>query len=270
MKMVSIASMLVCMLLALSAAPFVAARNPPIHFTKFAVRAKSDIGDGAKIVVKVGVNNNVNQATTLQELVLTKTMKTYRFEIPTRSFNSFGDLFVQYVNDNNDRNAIVDYIKINGEARQAEQYLNIGAFTSGSGCGTGLSQEISCPGYINFGGVYLTPKTIKLRAKGLSNSEIVEVKVGGTTVGRVKLSKSYETYTMMTTLSQGDITAQFMNDANQYTTVVVNYVDIDGEQRKASEQSKNTGAYDAAKGTCATVQNDPTIACNGAINFGKI
>ncbi|WP_308365734.1 MULTISPECIES: hypothetical protein [unclassified Microbulbifer] len=58
-----------------------------------------------------------------------------------------------FTNDNGDRDVQVDYVEVNGQARQAEdQSENTGAW-DGS-CGGGLFSEwLHCNGHINFGPV---------------------------------------------------------------------------------------------------------------------
>ena len=58
---------------------------------------------------------------------------------------------VAFTNNNNTRDAIVDYISVNGQVIQAEaQAVNTGIWQNGS-CGGSYSEWMNCNGYIDFG-----------------------------------------------------------------------------------------------------------------------
>lgn len=111
------------------------------------VRAKGTTG-GQSITLKV---NNKNVAT----WALTTGHKDY-----TAKTNLSGDILVDYTNDQNGGDAIIDYIKVNGLIRQAEnQSYNSGAWANGR-CGGGSNTEyIHCNGAIGFGKVSATNDT---------------------------------------------------------------------------------------------------------------
>lgn len=156
--------------------------------TTIEIRAQSTVGPGAKIALKVGGKR-------IAKFKLSEEMATYTTEIVKDDFNFYDDVVVKYVNDDESRNAVVESIKIGSEdVRNAEYVLNTGAYTDGSGCGTGLSTEISCPGTLNFGGIFKKQRTLVVRAKGYSSSEIVQLSVGGNLVARFKLDNEFKEY----------------------------------------------------------------------------
>lgn len=66
-----------------------------------------------------------------------------------------GDIQVQYDNDGGSRDVVVDYIRVNGETRQAEDMeYNTGAYANGSCGGGGNSEFLHCNGAIGFGYTY--------------------------------------------------------------------------------------------------------------------
>lgn len=80
----------------------------------------------------------------------------------TTSFQNFaytggatGDIQIQYDNDATGRDAIIDYIAVNGETRQAEDMdYNTAVYGNGS-CGGGFNSEtMHCNGIIGFGYTY--------------------------------------------------------------------------------------------------------------------
>jgi len=57
---------------------------------------------------------------------------------------------VEYINDTSNRDAEVDYLSINGSIMQAEeQFANTAVYQDNS-CGGSYSQNMNCPGYIEF------------------------------------------------------------------------------------------------------------------------
>lgn len=66
-----------------------------------------------------------------------------------------GDIQVQYDNDGGSRDVVVDYIRVNGETRQAEDMdYNTGYYANGSCGGGGNSELMHCNGVIGFGYTY--------------------------------------------------------------------------------------------------------------------
>ena len=66
-----------------------------------------------------------------------------------------GDIQVQFDNDGGSRDVVVDYIRVNGETRQAEDMdYNTGLYANGSCGGGGNSELMHCNGAIGFGYTY--------------------------------------------------------------------------------------------------------------------
>ncbi len=66
-----------------------------------------------------------------------------------------GDIQVQFDNDGGSRDVVVDYIRVNGETRQAEDMsYNTAFYTNGSCGGGGNSELMHCNGAIGFGYTY--------------------------------------------------------------------------------------------------------------------
>jgi endo-1,4-beta-xylanase len=64
---------------------------------------------------------------------------------------STGGINVEFYNDATNRDVQIDYLSVNGSARQAEnQGTNTGVW-NGSGCGGSNSEWLHCNGYIGFG-----------------------------------------------------------------------------------------------------------------------
>lgn len=106
------------------------------------VRARGLKGD-EHINLRVGGN-------TVAQWTLTTAAKDYVY-----SGTASGDIQVQYDNDATGRDAIIDYIKVNNETRQAEnmQY-NTAAYGNGKCGGGSYTETMSCNGVIGFGNTY--------------------------------------------------------------------------------------------------------------------
>jgi peptidoglycan/xylan/chitin deacetylase (PgdA/CDA1 family) len=88
--------------------------------------------------------------TTVANWTLTTSLKDYVY-----SGTAAGDIQVQYDNDATGRDAIVDYIYVNKETRQAENMkTNTGAYANGACGGGSYSETMNCNGYIGFGYTY--------------------------------------------------------------------------------------------------------------------
>jgi peptidoglycan/xylan/chitin deacetylase (PgdA/CDA1 family) len=106
------------------------------------VRARGVAG-GEHINLRIGSATvaSWNLTTTFQDLSYTGTAS--------------GDIQVQYDNDGGSRDVVVDYIRVNGETRQAEDMdYNTGYYANGSCGGGGNSELMHCNGAIGFGYTY--------------------------------------------------------------------------------------------------------------------
>jgi peptidoglycan/xylan/chitin deacetylase (PgdA/CDA1 family) len=106
------------------------------------VRARGVAG-GEHINLRIGGTTvaSWNLTTSFQDLVYSGT--------------AAGDIQVQFDNDGGSRDVVVDYIRVNGETRQAEDMsYNTAFYTNGSCGGGGNSELMHCNGAIGFGFTY--------------------------------------------------------------------------------------------------------------------
>lgn len=86
--------------------------------------------------------------TTVNIWTLSTAMASY-----TATTNLSGEIRVAFTNDADGRDVRVDYIRVNGQVRQAEdQQTNTGSYSGGCGLGS-YSEWMYCSGYISFGNV---------------------------------------------------------------------------------------------------------------------
>ncbi len=104
------------------------------------VRARGTSGQ-ERVTLRIG-------GTAVQSWTLSKTMTNYTF---TTSLS--GGSTVEFTNDATGRDVQIDYLSVNGNARQAEaQTYNTGVYQSGRcGGGSGRSEWLHCNGAIGFG-----------------------------------------------------------------------------------------------------------------------
>ncbi|WP_062061433.1 glycoside hydrolase family 11 protein [Cellvibrio sp. OA-2007] len=80
---------------------------------------------------------------------------TTSFQDLTYSGSASGDIQVEFDNDGGSRDAVVDYIRVNGETRQAEDMTYNTAYYANGSCGGGGNSELMhCNGVIGFGYTY--------------------------------------------------------------------------------------------------------------------
>lgn len=107
--------------------------------TPITVRARGVAG-GEHINLRIG-------DTVVQDWTLTSDFANY-----TYSGSAVGDIQVEFDNDGDDRDVILDYVFVNGETRQAEE-MEYNTSTYDGECGGGsYSDTMHCNGVIGFGG----------------------------------------------------------------------------------------------------------------------
>jgi len=212
--------------------------------------------------------------------------------------NAGGNVQVEFDNDGGDRDAIIDWVFINGETRQAED-MDINTATYGNGeCGGGSNSEtMHCNGLIGFGGTgncfsnscnndapsgttsnntgvalidtgtssHAGTNTLIVRAKGSNGEESITLSVGGVAIKTWTMSTTNRDYTAQTDVS-GDIEVAFTNDATG-RDVQLDYVSVNGDIRQTEDMPDNTSTY---SGSCGGGSYSEMMHCNGVIGFGPI
>lgn len=106
---------------------------------------------------------------------------------------------------------------------------------------------------------------ITVRARGVTGSEHIFLKVGGVNVGSWTLTTSYQNY-IYTGNASGDINVEYDNDSGNLD-VQVDYIQVNGETRQAEDMTYNTAFY--TNGSCGGGGNSELMHCNGVIGFGS-
>lgn len=106
--------------------------------------------------------------------------------------------------------------------------------------------------------------TIKVRAKGISGQEKLNVRIDNQTIQVLSLTNNFNTYTVNTN-SSGGVNVEYFNDANG-RDVQVDWVEINGSRKQAEQQSYNTAVWQ--NNTCGG-QYSEWMHCNGVIGFGN-
>jgi hypothetical protein len=132
-------------------------KHPLVLFISFLITLSVSIGasaQGNSIEVRMqgtagseSVSLQVG-GTTVNTWTLTTSTASY-----TETTNLSGEIRVAFTNDASGRDVRVDYIRVNGATRQAEdQQTNTGSYNGGCGLGS-YSEWMYCGGYISFGNV---------------------------------------------------------------------------------------------------------------------
>ena len=105
---------------------------------------------------------------------------------------------------------------------------------------------------------------ITVRARGVSGSEHINLKVGGVTVANWTLTTNSKDY-VYSGSAAGDIQVQYDNDATG-RDAIIDYIYVNKETRQAENMSYNTGVY--GNGRCGGGSYSETMNCSGVIGFG--
>lgn len=197
---------------------------------------------------------------------LTKNFQTY-----SQTVYGSGDVTVQFLNDDGlasgGRDVRLDYIAVDGVKRETEAIaVNPATYKNGT-CGGSYSEWLNCNGAVNFGPLS-TSHTIAIRARGTSGNEHMNLLINGKAVnGGWTLPTTFQTYTA-TVNGDGDINVQYDNDYGNNRDVVVDYIVVDSQSPRQSENMQYNTAY-YANGRCGGGQYSEWMNCNGVIGYGK-
>ncbi|NME68661.1 glycoside hydrolase family 11 protein [Flammeovirga aprica] len=106
--------------------------------------------------------------------------------------------------------------------------------------------------------------TIKVRAKGISGQEKLNVRIDNQTIQTLSLTNNFKIYTVNTN-SSGGVNVEYFNDTNG-RDVQVDWIEINGSRKQAEQQSYNTAVWQ--NNTCGG-QYSEWMHCNGVIGFGN-
>lgn len=106
---------------------------------------------------------------------------------------------------------------------------------------------------------------ITVRARGVAGGEIINLRVGGSTVATWNLTTGWQNY-VYTGTATGDIQVEYTNDATG-RDAEVDYIQVNGETRQAEDMEYNTAYY--ANGSCGGGSYSQLMHCNGVIGFGE-
>lgn len=147
-------------------------------------------------------------------------------------------------------------VSLTVEGYQSSGTANVTSMSMGTGSGGGNNGG---------GGTQTGSNTIVVRARGVSGSEKINLRIDNQNIATFSLTTSMQNYTA-TTNSNGGINVEFFNDASG-RDVQVDYIQVNGSTRQAEAQSYNTAAY--ANGQCGGGSYTEWMHCNGVIGFGN-
>ncbi|ANQ52231.2 T9SS type A sorting domain-containing protein [Flammeovirga sp. MY04] len=116
----------------------------------------------------------------------------------------------------------------------------------------------------NSGGGNTGSNSIKVRAKGVSGQEKLNVRIGNQTIQTLSLTTNFKIFTVNTN-SNGDLNLEYFNDQNG-RDAQVDWVEINGNRKQAEQQSYNTAVWQ--NNSCGG-QYSEWMHCNGVLGFGN-
>lgn len=120
------------------------------------VRSSTASGSGGGVTVRArGVAGGEHINLRIAGATVASWNLTTSFQDLTYTGTAAGDIQVQFDNDGGSRDVVVDYIRVNGETRQAEDMTQNTAYYANGSCGGGGNSELMhCNGVIGFGYTY--------------------------------------------------------------------------------------------------------------------
>ncbi|WP_281614805.1 glycoside hydrolase family 11 protein [Flammeovirga sp. SubArs3] len=106
--------------------------------------------------------------------------------------------------------------------------------------------------------------TIKVRARGVTGQEKLNVRIDNQTIQTLSLTTNFKEYTVNTN-SSGGVNVEYFNDASG-RDVQIDWLEINGNRKQAEQQSYNTAVWQ--NNTCGG-QYSEWMHCNGVIGFGS-
>ena len=195
-------------------------------------------------------------------------IKTWTLSTSYRSLsastNRTGVIKVHYTNDASGRDARINYIKVNGQTRQAENQSNNTAVYQNGSCGGSNSEWMHCNGFINFGKVSTssTPSNFSKKIEAESYTYMSGVKTQACSEGTLNVgwlnSGDWMTYTDIDIPSSGTYTIEY-RVSSPYSTGNIRLEQNSGTKLLGQKNVPKTNGW----------QNWTTISHTVTLNAGK-
>ena len=205
-----------------------------------------------------------------EPITLSTTFQEYKVLVD----NPTGNFKVAFVNDDTDRNALVDWLRVEGAKRQAEsRRINTGAWGEGV-CGGGTQTErLSCNGYIDFGsfgnGDGGNLGRIVVRASGTCGAEGMELWVDGQEVEAWEnVATGFKEYTYNEFSGSGEISVHFTTNNEIVAGCDDQNLEVDWIEVCGTRYQTETVATETAD--CCLEDSPEKLFTNGNFNYGTL
>ncbi len=219
------------------------------------VRARMTQGSSDQLQLKI------NDAT-----VHTWTISGGSYQNYSHSVNyNGGNIKLNFVDTGTDLE--VDYLEVDGTRYEAESQAVNTSVWQGT-CGGSYSQNMHCPGYIDFGGGTSSgggQDEIVVRAQGVVGDEQLSLLVNDQSVATWTASATMANYSYSGTLMGQNVKVAYTNDGGA-RDAIVDYISVNGQVIQAETQAVNTGIWQ--NGSCGGGYSE-WMNCNGYIDFGS-
>ena len=209
-----------------------------------------------------------NDQTVGSPITLSTEMKEYRVQVD----NPSGNFKLAFINDNANRDVVLDWLQADGVLKEAEeQEVNTASWTQ-AGCGTGsFTQNMYCAGYVDFESFdhenSSESGTIVIRAKGSTGSERMRLQVDNQLVkswdgvSTTAADYTYEGYT------GGEVRVLFDNDGSdrngQDRNLLIDYINVCGVEQPAEQATRSSDCGNTTDGFV-------WLWCDSSLSFGNV
>ena len=201
-------------------------------------------------------------------ITLNTSFQEYRVQVD----NPTGNFKLAFVNDNTERDVVLDWLRVGEVQKEAEeQEVNTASWTE-AGCGTGsFTQNMYCQGYVDFGtfgdeGDGESGR-VAIQARGDCGVETMELRIDGTMVADWQVTTSFAEYTYEG-FAGGEVRVYFTSNNDvvegcQDQNLEVDWISVCGTTYQTEEAATETA-------DCCLEDSPEKIFTNGNFNFGTL
>ena len=210
-----------------------------------------------------------NDQTVGEPITLSTTFQEYQVQAD----NPSGNFKLAFVNDNTERDVVLDWLRVGEVQKEAEQQkVNTASWTE-AGCGTGsFTQNMYCQGYVDFGTFGdedggSGSGSVVIQARGDCGVETMELRIDGAAVADWQVTTSFAEYTYEG-FEGGEVRVYFTSNNDVVEgcpdqNLEVDWISVCGTTYQTEEVATETA-------DCCLEDSPEKIFTNGNFSFGTL